>query len=307
MSQIKPVEILKHVAKAVPTDCLENIVIIGSLAAAYAYFGDDDKIFVRTKDIDCLLKPFRVAAEKGQTITRQLLDAGWQPRRLGKHYNPGTHKTPDDELPAIRLYPPEIDPEEENAWFIELLTEPESSKNQGKKWTRMIIDEGHYGLPSYRYLSVTAFMPEKIDQLGIYYARPQMMALANMLEHSEIKPDRMSTLFDGRAIKRSNKDLGRILAIGYLEEEKGIRDFRQWAYDWKDALQSCFPDEWKTLSVNAGSGLRALLDSGEDMEEAHYTCVYGLLSSYGVSQGDLLEVGERILGDTVDILIKLES
>jgi hypothetical protein len=305
MSQVNPGEILKQVAKAVPEDCRDNIVIIGSLAAAYAYFGDDDKISVRTKDVDCMFKPFLVATEKGQAVTRKLLDAGWQPRLLGEYQNPGNSETPDEELPAIRLYPPGIDQNDENAWFIELLSEPESSKDQGKKWTRMIIDEGHYGLPSYRYLSVTAFRPEKIDQLGIYYARPQMMVLSNMLEHPEIKPDRMSTTVNGREIKRSNKDLGRVLAIGYLEQEKGIRDFRQWAYDWKDALQSCFPDEWKNLSKNAGLGLRALLERDEDLEEAHYTCVYGLLSSYGVRQGDLLEVGERILGDAVEILMKL--
>jgi len=304
MSQIRPMEVLIHVAKAVPTDCLENIVIIGSMAAAYAYFGRDSEKSVRTKDIDCLLKPFSVAADKGNSIARQLLDAGWQPRQLGNHYYPGTNNTPDDELPAIRLYPPEIDPSTENAWFIELLTEPESSKDQGKKWTRMIIDEGHYGLPSYRYLSVTAFRPEKIDQLGIYYARPQMMVLANLLEHPKIKPDRMSTRVNGREIKRSNKDLGRVLAIGYLEEVKGIRDFRSWANDWKDGLWSCFPGEYKILSKNAGSGLGELLSSDEDMEEAHYTCVYGLLSSFGVKKEELLEVGERIMGDAIDTLMQ---
>ena len=61
MSHVKPSEVLKQVADAVPEDCRENIVIIGSLAAAYAYFGDNDKMAVHTKDIDCLLKPFRVA------------------------------------------------------------------------------------------------------------------------------------------------------------------------------------------------------------------------------------------------------
>jgi len=76
------------------------------------------------------LKPFRVAAEKGQAIARQLLDAGWQPRRLRKHYNPGTYRIPDNELPAIRLFPPEIDPGDENAWFIELLDE-ESGSGEG--------------------------------------------------------------------------------------------------------------------------------------------------------------------------------
>jgi len=307
MSQINAADVLKNVADAVPEDCRENIVIIGSLAAAYAYFSNDSNKAVRTKDIDCLLKPFLVASDKGEAITRKLLDAKWHPRLIGERQTPGTPDTPDNELPAVRLYPPGVDQGDENAWFIELLTEPESPKDLGKKWTRMIIDEGHFGLPSFRYLSLTAFRPEKIEELGIYYARPQMMALANMLEHPEIKPERMSTTYGDRRIKRTNKDLGRVLAIGYLEQEKVIKDFRKWAYDWRDALQSCFPDDWKNMCMVAGSGLRALLESPEDMEEAYYTCVYGLLSTFGVRQGALLEVGERIMGDAVDTLIEISG
>lgn len=292
-------------AEAVPEECRNNIVIIGSLAAAYAYFGDNDQMAVQTKDIDCLLKPFHVAKEKGQAITGQLMAAGWQQRRIGNHLTPGTPQTPEDELPAVRLYPPEIDQEDENAWFIELLTEPESSKDLGKKWLRMVVDEGHFGIPSFRYLAVTAFTPDKIDKLGIYYARPQMMVLANLLEHPKIMSDRMSALFAGREIKRSNKDLGRVLAIGYLAEENGIKDFRQWGYEWQKALSKCFQDEWKNLAKNAGTGLRELLQSDEDLVEAHHTCANGLLSSYGVTKEDLLEAGERVLGDAVDTLENL--
>lgn len=132
-----------------------------------------------------------------------------------------------------------------------------------------------------------------------------MMALANLLEHPEIKPDRMSSLFENRSIKRSNKDLGRVLAIGYLEEEKGQKDFRQWGDEWKYTLQSCFPEEWKRLAKNTGMGLRALLESNEDLEEAHHTCAYGLLSSYGVTEGELREVGDRMLGDAIEPLEEL--
>lgn len=128
MSHVKPSEVLKQVADAVPEDCWENIVIIGSLAAAYAYFGDNDEMAVHTKD------------------------------------------------------------------------------------------------------------------------------------------------------------LGRVLAIGFLAEEKGQRDFRPWGSEWALTLNSCFKEEWKILAKNAGSGLRSLLDSDEDLEEAHHTCVYGLLASYGFSK-----------------------
>ena len=43
-----------------------------------------------------------------------------------------------------------------------------------------------------------------------------MMALANLLEHPEIKSDAMISLFAGCWIKRSDKDLGRVLAITTL-------------------------------------------------------------------------------------------
>jgi hypothetical protein len=305
MNQLRPWDVLQQVAKAVPEECRGNIVIIGSLAAAYAYSGNNDRMVVRTKDIDCLLNPFQVAIEKGEAIARKLRDAGWQPRQMGKFQKPGTPETPNDELPAIRLYPPGIDPNGENAWFIELLTVPASSKDQGKQWTRIVIDEGHFGLPSYRYLSVTAYIPEEIDQLGIYCARPEMMALANLLEHPEIKPDRMSALFAGLEIKRSNKDLGRVLAIGYLAQEKGVGDFRPWGFGWQLALKSCFPEEWKNLAKNAGTGLMKLLDSDEDFTEAYHTCTNGLLSSFEVTKHDLKEVSDRLLGEAVETLKEL--
>ena len=115
MNNIIPKDVIKTVAEAVPPDCLENLVIIGSLATAYAYFGETDIMAVRTKDIDCLLKPHSIASEKGQAVTTQLIKAGWKRRLLGDYIEPGNKETPDNELPAVRLYHPEIDPDDENA------------------------------------------------------------------------------------------------------------------------------------------------------------------------------------------------
>jgi hypothetical protein len=299
MNEVKPIEVIGKVVGAIPPECRENIVIIGSLAAAYAYFGNNHKIAVRTKDIDCLIKPFAVAADKAQIISRQLLDAGWQPRKMGPHQDPGTVVTPDDQLPAIRLYPPDHGSDDGNDWFVEFLTEPETSADQGKKWTRVVIDEGHFGLPSFRFLSVTAFHPQKIDRFGIFCARPEMMALANLLEHPEIRPDLMSNPFEGRTIKRSNKDLGRVIALGYLEMEKNQTDLREWGKRWAEALFHLFPDDWKILAQKAGNGLTALLQSDEDMNEALHTCTYGLLNNTGIQMEEFKEVGQRILGDSV--------
>jgi len=308
MKEIKPLDVISRVARALPENCRENIVIIGSLAAAYAYFGNKRNIVVRTKDIDCLIKPYTVAVEKGKIITKQLLEAGWKPGKIGLHQDPATRDTPDENLPAIRLYPPDADPRDENAWFIELLTEPQSTADQGKKWTRIIIDEEiHFGLPSFRFLAITAFNPEKIEEFGICRAQPKMMALANLLEHPKIRPEHMSKSFAGREIKRSNKDLGRVLAIGYLEQEMYNTDLRNWGFEWGYALKHCFPDEWESLAQKAGDGLNALIHSNEDLDEAYHTCANGLLSSFGITTKILQEAGNRILGDAVGALQKFKG
>jgi hypothetical protein len=299
MSQISPSKVLAEVAAAVPASCRENIVVIGSLAAGYHFFKDDPSKAVRTKDVDCVLAPFHAAVGAGQSITRQLLDEGWQRRMAGDHQQPGTANTPVDQLPAVRLYPPGVDPDSEEAWFIELLTVPESTEEEGRKWTRLPLDEGHFGLPTFRFISITAFDALPAGDLGIRYARPEMMALANLLEHPEIKADRMSGLFAGRAIKRSNKDLGRVLAIATLAD---LDDYRPWAASWQKALETCFPDEWQSLALRAGAGLRALLDSKPDLEEAHHTCLNGLLASQPPTLDALRAAGDRVLGDAVESL-----
>jgi hypothetical protein len=299
MNGISPSNVLTQVCEAVPEACRANVVVIGSLAAGYHFFGEDSSKAVRTKDVDCVLEPFHAAVGAGQSIARQLLDAGWQRRMKGDHQKPGTAQTPESELPAVRLYPPGVDPDAEASWFIELLTVPGSGDASGKKWTRLPLTEGHFGLPTFQFLSITAYDPLPAGDLGIRYARPEMMALANLLEHPEIKADRMSGLFAGRSIKRSNKDLGRVLAITTLAD---LDDYRPWAMPWKEALQTCFPDEWRQLALRAGAGLRALLDSSTDLEEAHHTCLNGLLASTTTTEAALRAAGERLLADAIETL-----
>jgi uncharacterized protein YjlB len=76
MSQISPSKVLAEVAAAVPKACLENIVVIGSLAAGYHFFKDDPTKAVRTKEVDCVLAPFQTAVSAGQsTAAIQVLGA----------------------------------------------------------------------------------------------------------------------------------------------------------------------------------------------------------------------------------------
>ncbi len=301
MSQLSPHAVLGQVAAAVPENCRHRIVIIGSLAAAHAYFGTDTSMGVRTKDVDCVLEPFDIAVEAGQNIVRELFDAGWQRRKQGDHQEPGNENTPADQLPAVRLYPPGVDPASEGAWFLEFLTVPESTAEAGKSWTPLKLREGYFGLPSFRFLSLAAFEPETLPDFGLRRARPEMMALANLLEHPTIEASTMSSPIGGRTLKRANKDLGRVLAITALAD---LDDYRPWGNRWQSALAFTFPDDWHNLALRAGQGLRQLLKSETDLEEAHHSCINGLLSSQQTTLGTLRTAGERLIGDAIE---RLES
>ena len=121
-----------------------------------------------------------------------------------------------------------------------------------------------------------------------------MMALANLLENPIIRKERMSGPIEGRQIKRSNKDLGRVLAIAELTTEQEII---RWPDKWLLALQVCFPSHWRFFASTTASGIRQLLKSDEDLEEAWYTCVNGLLAAGELhrTMEQLRLTGERLL------------
>lgn len=116
----------------------------------------------------------------------RLLEEQWQLESEGEFSNPGTKDTPDAELPFVRLYPPDS-----NDWFVELLTVPGSEDEHGRQFTRIEVpspDDAqqiwHFGLPSFQFLALTQWKPIQ-SAFGIHYARPNMMALANLLEHPQ--------------------------------------------------------------------------------------------------------------------------
>lgn len=57
MKELTPAKVMEQVANAVPAEYRTNIIIVGSLAAGFHFFGGDEEREVRTKDIDCLLSP----------------------------------------------------------------------------------------------------------------------------------------------------------------------------------------------------------------------------------------------------------
>ena len=134
------------------------------------------------------------------------------------------------------------------------MTEPSSGDQGDRRWLRVKLSTGHFGLPSFTFLRVITYQPVATP-FGLFCARPEMMALANLLEHPTIRPERMSGLIESRAIKRSNKDLGRVLALARLSGEK----VEGWVDEWSEVLKEVFPETWKSLAAGSGAGLRAML------------------------------------------------
>jgi len=296
MKLVSPGAVLAQIATAIPPDCRENLIIIGSLAVGYHFFGYDNNLMVRTKDADCLLSPRVEAVPAGVAITERLFQENWRYRPSEEWPAPGNAATEDKDLPAVRLNPPG-----NSDWFIELITVPESPADRGQRWIRLKTSAGHFGLCSFGFLSLVNYELIRTP-LGIYVAQPKMMALANLLEHPEIRPETMSGLIAGREIKRSNKDLGRVLAIARLSIAQDEDALSKWPAQWQEALQSRFPNDWRNLARQAGAGLRKLLDSANDLEEARLTCEFGLLASQPPTADELRIVGQRLLLDAIEPL-----
>jgi hypothetical protein len=294
---VNPKEVLEEIITAVPPETRRNLTIIGSLAVGLRYEDQIQGMAVRTKDADFLLSPRMEAVDAGRAITEELIHAGWTPDKSFLWNSPGNQDTPVDKLPVVRLRPPTG-----GKWFVELLAVPESAKDAGRTLARLPTSIGYFVLPSFGGLAVAAFEPDQ--RMGVSIAKPEMMALANMLEHGEIRQDTMSKPIHGREIKRSNKDLGRVLAISLLAEKESENALLAWTDAWLNALKAVFPDDFRKRAIRAGDGIRALLspEHTEDFDEAYHTCVYGLLSSNPLTRGQLHLAGERLLEDAINPL-----
>jgi len=83
------------------------------------------------------------------------------------------------------------------------------------------------------------------------------------------------------------------------ENEDALED---WPGLWISALKNRFPDEWQQLAARVGSGLRQLLDSPGDLDQAYYSCANGLLAARQPNMEAFRIAGERLLQDAVAAL-----
>ena len=285
---VDPRALFARLQAELPADVLDHVVVVGSLAAAYHYADDLVAGGVKTKDADLVIHPagHTVAA---QEIARRLLSRGWR-EKTPLPFAPGTADTPADQLPAIRLYPPDHED-----YFVELLMVSAGEAPGAKPWVSVELPGGFYGLPGFEFLSL-AMIDRQRSPDGVEYAHPTMMALANLLSHRVLVDHVMSAPIGGRMIQRYAKDLSRVLALARLASREEVES---WAARWLFALQECFPTRWPELAATTGDGLRALL-TDEAFEEAWHCCNVGLLAGKGVTETQLRAICRQVLADAVE-------
>jgi hypothetical protein len=263
--------LLATVAARIPPALRDNVVVIGSVATAWAFRDVSGMATVATKDIDLLLRPTVDAVATAVTLGQRLLDEGWMPQ-FSEGREAGTADTPDDQLPALRLTPPGMG----DGWFIELLAEPAASQTERRTWRRVDTAQGAFGLPSFRFMPIATHGAQETP-FGLLVARPACMALAHLLEHAEPDHNRISTQ---SGFLRFQKDLGRAVSLWWLAGEQAASPGPVWLAAWHAALDEIHPGRHLKMVTAAQSGLRAL---DGYLREAHRLSTLGVLAPHGTS------------------------
>lgn len=294
---LSPREVLEQVARSLPDEVRANLIVCGSLAAAYWFFAGDGKRSIRTKDVDGLCSPHPKAVTTATSIAEQLLDAKWQPH-CDPRFPPGRSGDDVEKLPMVRLHPPEG-----NHWFLELMSAPPPYQKDSipKKLQAINTVHGAFALCSFDFLALAEWRPIT-SSVGILIARPEMMALANMLHHPTIS-DR---LIEGTSWKRSNKDLGRVLALAHLTIERDRREGTEVLGEWPDgmwtALQAKFSESAQELALGAGTGIRELMKRPADLKQAVHIANLSLLASMDLGVDELSITAERLEAEVLEPL-----
>lgn len=282
--------LLQRVAEHVPAVLRANVVVIGSIASAWAFRDVSGTHTVATKDIDLLLRPAVDAVATAETLGQELLDDGWQPR-FPNGIEPGTADMPDDLLPALRLSPPG----QNESWFVELLGESPDAQSTRKHWRRIHTGMGDFGLPSFRYMSVAVHSAEDTD-FGLRIARPACMALAHLLEHAE--PDRTPISGLAGTPLRFTKDVGRAVSLWWLAREQSPLAGKHWLEQWQTALAALYPGREAEMKAAGHNGLSSLVDY---LREAHVIALNGVLAPHGTT----LDAYRRAYASLHDLIDRL--
>ena len=80
----------------------------------------------------------------------------------------------------------------------------------------------------------------------------------------------------------------------------GDEELDGWPQIWVNALKSRFPTQFDRLALTVGDGLRALLASENDLEQAAHTCNHGLLVDDVVTTRELEFTGRRFMQDVIE-------
>jgi hypothetical protein len=262
--------LLDRIADRIPADLRDNVVVIGSIATAWAFRDLSGTATVATKDIDLLLRPAIQATSTAESIAAQLLSLGWRPVYTGDR-SPGTPKTPDHELPALRLAPPG----EDAGWFVELLGTPQAGQQDRRVWQRFDTHLGAFGLPCFR------FMPVAVDgaapaACGLRVAEPARMALAHLLEHAEPDDTPIASLSGNPP--RFLKDVGRAVSLWWLASEQSSTADDAWLQQWRDTIEKLYPDQQAPQQQAAMQGLNTIR---HDLRGAHDLAVRSVLAPHG--------------------------
>lgn len=271
-AELDAAALLACVAERIPPGLRSNVVIIGSIAAAWTFRSVSGTHTVATKDIDVLLRPAVDAVTTAQALAKELQDEGWHPRFPGG-VRSGTHDTPDDQLPALRLSPPD----NSDGWFMELLAEPTADQTTRKHWRRFHTAAGDFGLPSFRYLPV-AVHDAPDTEFGLRVARPSNMALAHLLEHAD--PDHTPISGLPGSPPRFTKDVGRAVALWWLAREQSSVAGDLWLTEWRQTLTTLFPGKEEVLKQAAAFGIAGL---GDHLRSAHEIAVNGVLAPHATT------------------------
>lgn len=288
--------VLHRLSQELPKACSEQVIIVGSLAAA-AQLITGEAIELRTKDIDGMIAPSACVVATGATLAATLLERGWKAHVDTERYvHPADATTPNEKLPVVRLQPPGEDKED---WFLELLGAPPvlaaDATGRSRRSERVHTPTSDFEIPSFAYLGVTQFRPQRHES-GLKLASVEMMALSNLLHHPRIGEERMSQVIEGYQIKRSNKDLGRVIALASLRDEQIEDSVRNWPGQWRLALQELkAPTQTLEMLQTVNTGIQDMLESPSDCQEALHSLNNGLLSSRPWSPEQLVVAIRRYL------------